>query len=289
VPIAVAYVNGEEWSWCRSKLGRIRFKRSIADAAVDGIVPEGHLRSPEQAFDDLMGWLDRLETEGEQVITRPYIPTVPLPDTDKADVSRRQHRYGDFSRMNNRWNQSNSQKTHERLTKNAEEWEQYHTLYREARDKWEVMPYKEMTNWCSDREGYRIGDFGCGEAKLAVALREQHTVFSFDHVAINENVTACDMVDVPLESGTLDVAIFSLSLMGENFSDYLREAHRCLKLDGHLHIIESAIRFSNIAAFVEGLKALGFDVVQEQTLWKFTHIHALKSKSTAAPNVRLSF
>ena len=44
------------------------------------------------------------------------------------------------------------------------------------------------------------------------------------------------MAHVPLEDETLDVAIFSLSLMGANFADYVREAYRTLKLDGHLHI-----------------------------------------------------
>ncbi len=50
------------------------------------------------------------------------------------------------------------------------------------------------------------------------------------------------MAHVPLEDESLDVAIFSLSLMGANFTDYLREAHRSLKLDGHLHVIEATSR-----------------------------------------------
>lgn len=36
----------------------------------------------------------------------------------------------------------------------------------------------------------------------------------------------------------LDVAIFCLSLMGANFTDYVRVARRCLHLDGWLHIWE---------------------------------------------------
>ena len=58
------------------------------------------------------------------------------------------------------------------------------------------------------------------------------TVHSFDHVAVNDSVTACDIADVPIDDGELDVAVFCLSLMGSNFTDYLKEAHRTLKLDG---------------------------------------------------------
>src|SRR5262249_27314426 len=120
-------------------------------------------------------------------------------------------------------------------------------------------------------------DFGCGEGKLAEAVSDRHTVHSFDHVAVNENVTACDMAHVPLDDETLDVAIFSLSLMGANFSDYLREAHRTLRLDGQLHIIEATERFSDRNEFGKALERLGFSIVRIEDMWKFTHIRALKS------------
>jgi hypothetical protein len=162
--------------------------------------------------------------------------------TTPPTLQRRQHRYGDFSTLNRLWNQSRSDTTHQRLQANPEEWAQYHTLYQESRKTWSVIPYEEMIRWCQQRSGYAIADFGCGEAKLAEAVSDRHTVYSFDHVAINNNVVACDMAHLPLNDEELDVAIFSLSLMGSNFTDYLREAHRTLKLDGQLHIIEATSR-----------------------------------------------
>jgi superfamily II DNA or RNA helicase len=276
IPLTYAMVNGERWSWCESKMQRLAFKKSIADAAVDGVVPEGHLRTAAQAYQDVMAWLKRMEAAEFQVVTRARI-VVPLPETDSTDLIRRGRRYGDFSKMNRTWNQARSEATHARLQANAEEWAQYHTLYREARKDWAVVPYEEMIRWCQQRNGYVIGDFGCGEANLAEAMSDRHTVHSFDHVGANENVTACDMRHVPLDDETLDVAIFSLSLMGANFSDYLREAHRTLKLDGQLHIIEATERFSDRKGFARGLERLGFAIVSIEDKWKFTHIRALKS------------
>ena len=43
--------------------------------------------------------------------------------------------------------------------------------------------------------GTVIGDFGCGMAALAAAL-PQHKVHSFDLVAANERVVACDIAHV---------------------------------------------------------------------------------------------
>jgi hypothetical protein len=288
IPLTFAHVNGQRWSWCESKMQRLAFKKSIADAAVDGVVPEGHLRSPAQALQDVTAWLDRLETGEVEVITRSRI-VVPLPDIDPKDVKRRQRRYGDFSTMNRTWNQSKSETTHRKLQDNPEEWAQYHTLYREARKDWAVIPYEEMIRWCEKRSGYVIGDFGCGEAKLAEAVSDRHTVHSFDHVAINENVVACDMAHIPLDDEILDMAIFSLSLMGANFTDYLREAYRTLKLDGDLHIIEATSRFTNRDGFVEGLKGLGFAVVSVEDKWKFTRIWALKTESSPQRDAEIHF
>ena len=288
LPLTYAAVNGQRWSWCESKMQRLAFKKSIADAAVDGVVPEGHLRSPAQAYQDVLAWLKRLETGEVQVVSRPRI-VVPLPDTDPNDVARRRRQYGDFSGMNRRWNQGRSTTTNERLRANPEEWEQYHTLYRETRKDWAVIPYEEMIRWCQKRSGYVIGDFGCGEAKLAEAVGDRHTVHSFDHVAVNDDVVACDMAHVPLDDESLDVAIFSLSLMGMNFTDSLREAHRTLKLDGELNIFEATSRFTDRSGFVKALEGLGFEKVIMADKWKFTHIWAQKSERPPNADVQLQF
>lgn len=288
IPLTYAEVHGERWSWCESKMQRLHFKKSIADAAVDGVVPEGHLRTSAQAYQDVMAWLERLDSGEVEVITRPPI-VVPLPDTDPADVKRRGRRYGDFSTMNRAWNHGRSEATHTRLQANTEEWAQYHTLYREARKDWAVVPYEEMIRWCMQRSGYVIGDFGCGEAKLAEAVSDRHTVHSFDHVAVNENVVACDMAHVPLDDETLDVAIFSLSLMGENFVDYLREAYRTLKLDGQLHVLEATQRFADRQRFAKALEELGFAIVSVEDKWKFTHIRAIKTEREPCENIELRF
>jgi SAM-dependent methyltransferase len=158
---------------------------------------------------------------------------------------------------------------------NPSECYDYHEVYREARKNWEVIPYEEAIKWCKERSNYVIGDFGCGEAFLAAELVNK--VHSFDHVAMNDSVIACDMVKVPLDGTSLDVVVFSLSLMGTNFVDYLREARRCLKLDGHLWIAEPTSRIKDEDLFKELLERIGFYVLCVKKKGKFTFIEALKS------------
>ncbi len=287
LPLTFAAVNGERWSWCESKMRRLKFKKSIADAAVDGVVPEGHLRSPAQAYQDVIGWLGRLTSGEVEIVSRTPIAAALSPDA--AESERRSCSYGDFSTMNRNWNQTGSAKIAERLRADPDEWAHYHTLYREARKTWAVVPFEEVIRWAEKRSGYVIGDFGCGEAKLATALGDRHTVHSFDYVPANEDVIACDIAHIPMEDESLDVAVFSLSLMGANFTDYLREAWRLLKLDGQLHIYEATSRFTERNAFVDGLKKMGFAVAEVRDVWKFSYIHALRTDRAPATEYQLKF
>ncbi len=287
IPVTFAMVRGERWSYCESKLHRLEYKKSIADAAVDGVVPEGNLRTPAQAQQDIMDWLTRLETGKVNEVQRPVIK-IPL-SGEPQEVERRVSRYGDFSKMNNRWYASTSESTHDRLAANTEEWAHYHTMYHQLRESWPVVPYKEEIRWLSEREGWVVGDFGCGEALIAAAVADRHHVHSFDHVAINKSVVACDIAYVPLENGVLDVAIFCLSLMGSNFTDYIRAAHRCLRLDGWLHIWEPASYFEDLEKFCAQLTRLGFEVTAPHTEGAFVCIYAAKNARKPAANVVLPF
>jgi Hypothetical methyltransferase len=97
------------------------------------------------------------------------------------------------------------------------------------------------------------------------------------------------MAHVPLDDDTLSVAVFSLSLMGASFTDYLREAHRTLKLDGQPHVFETTARFSDREGFERWLAKLGFAIVSVQHKSKFTHIRAIKTENRSGDNIVIRF
>eukprot|EP01029_Cantina_marsupialis_P009061 TRINITY_DN2123_c0_g1_i1.p1 TRINITY_DN2123_c0_g1~~TRINITY_DN2123_c0_g1_i1.p1 ORF type:complete len:176 (-),score=45.62 TRINITY_DN2123_c0_g1_i1:299-787(-) len=105
-----------------------------------------------------------------------------------------------------------------------------------------------------------VADFGCGEAKIAQTVSNE--VRSFDLVAHNEHVEACNIAHVPLKDKSVNIAVFSLSLMGTDFADFLKEAHRVLVKNGLLWIAEVRSRFRDdkgIKTFVSMLEAMGFE------------------------------
>lgn len=286
MPVTYGLDNGECWSWDEGRLARLQNKQTVADAAVDGVMPEGQLRTESRAFRDLRKWLERLKTGEQKSVIRPKI-FVPLPEVDPSDVQRRNVQYGDFSRMNARWSNSYSHTTYERLQGNPEEWMQYHTLYQDARKTWSVIPYEEAIKWLQKRSDLVVADFGCGEALIAKALVGKHTIHSFDFIAINDSVIECDMARVPLEDSCLDVAIFNLSLMGLNIADYIREASRTLKLDGQLWIYEVTSRIKDLQGFVRDLETAGFRIIENTEVWKFRYIRAIKSEEVDISQIKV--
>jgi len=282
--------DGQEWSWCEAKLARIENKRDIARAAVDGEIPDTSSQlTPEKATGYWMGWLTRIAEEGLSEIERKEI-RVPLDEADEVESGRRFTAYGDFSHLNARWNNAHSSITHKRLQDNPEEWCYYHTRLQEQERQWQSVPREECIKHLTENlpRGSVVGDFGCGQAQLADALHDIHTVYSLDHVAINHSVTACDMANSPLDDAILDAAVFSLSLMGANIRDYIVEAYRALKPGGQLLIFHPSAG-NDLEKFVRGLEQFGFASVQHGPVYKWYFVWAIKRGRQKNSSAEITF
>lgn len=165
----------------------------------------------------------------------------------------------------------------------------YHKGYQTQMKKWPMNPLNIIINDLKKKPlNFVIADFGCGDAKLAKSLL--NVVHSFDLVAMNEHVVACDMAKVPLENRTVDVVVFCLSLMGTNLTDYLMEANRILKIGGLLKIAEVESRFENVDHFIEYLKNLGFTLLNKNLNHKMFILFDLKkSRNCTRKSKNLAF
>lgn len=87
--------------------------------------------------------------------------------------------------------------------------------FREQASSWPENPLHKIITWLKERHPAAIiADMGCGDAELASSVKNK--VFSFDMVAVNDRVTACDMAHVPIKDESVDIVVFCLSLMGVN-------------------------------------------------------------------------
>ena len=170
-------------------------------------------------------------------------------------------------------------------------FEVYHEGFRSQAAHWPMRPVQAIADWlrATQPPKHSVADLGCGDAELAASV--PHKVHSFDLVAANPSVVACDIADVPLPDSSVHVCVFSLALMGVNFSAFLCEAHRLLRPKGILKIAEVASRIDDMEGWDALLIAIGFDAVsRDDSNSHFTLFEFVKSDRPRAeelPAVRL--
>ncbi|XP_049849370.1 ribosomal RNA-processing protein 8-like [Schistocerca gregaria] len=210
-----------------------------------------------------------------------------MPETQKRLLLRLHA--GFFRHLNEQLYTCHSSETNRLFSSDPSVFAKYHELYRTQVEKWPENPLLKVISELEKLPNRTtIADFGCGDALLARTLKNKR-VYSFDHIASNEYVTPCDMMHVPLNDQTVDVVVFSLSLMGKNLSDYISEAHRVAKPRGKLRIVEVKSRFESVSDFVSKLANLGWrvDNVDHVSNNVFIWIRAVKQERRASGPVDL--
>lgn len=251
------------------------------------MIPLNLSLSPSEVVKASIKWLGRIEDGGisDEEATRLRRVFLPAKTEDPGErkVLRQRAR---FSQLNLQWNRSSSARTHRRLTENKSEWQEYHDLYRQARQDWEKVPAHIFAQWLDDRQpGRVVADLGCGEMLLAERCQTSHDIRGFDHVAVDDRVTECDIAQVPMADGTADIAVLSLALMGSNQDDYVAEAHRLLHVDGQLWLAEPAGRIGTDEQRVrQALFERGFAMFHWAIEGKFVVVGAVRSPGVATPS-----
>ena len=277
IPQIVVSLGEKEWSWDKRRYNIIKYKSTLADLSMDGIIPKELLPPKstlvQQAQTEIEEWINRISENDILTIDREEIK-IPL---NPKQIEYKRKELGDFSELNKKWSVSNSKTIQERLKKDKSEWEYYHTLYREKRKEWNEIPYVEISKKLKGREDWLIADLGCGENLLSKEINNK--VLSFDYVGIDDSVTECDISNLPLKDNEVDVSVFSLSLMGSNYNDYLKEGCRILKPYGNMFIVEPKKKWENNSdKLISQLESIGMKVVESYTSSRFLYIQCLKIK-----------
>ena len=196
IPQVIVSRGEKEWSWDKRRYNIIKFKSTLADLSMDGIIPK-ELSPPKstlvkQAQKELEEWINRISENDILTIDRQEIK-IPL---NPKQIEYKRSELGDFSELNKNWSTSNSKTIQKRLNLDKTEWEYYHSLYREKRKSWNEIPYIEIAKKIKERPEWIVADMGCGENLLSKEVSNK--VHAFDYVAIDKNVIACDMSSIPL-------------------------------------------------------------------------------------------
>ena len=273
--------DGEFWSWDIQRLNLIKNKKTLADAAVDGVIPSRILPTAKtmynKAIQSLDKWKDRVNAGNIIANKRNQIQINLYPEIN--DVEQRQQRIqSELSEFNRRGKTTNSRTMHKEFSDNPESWFRYHALRGERIETWDEIPYEYIGTKIRNKN-HVVVDFGCGENKFRHCI-PNNKIYAFDHVAIDETVTACDIRETNLSDESIDVAVFSLALWGTNYKEYITEAYRVLNYGGVIHIAEPAKNYDTIESEQELINLIteaGFKVVGGiEKRSKFIYISGIK-------------
>lgn len=135
---------------------------------------------------------------------------------------------------------------------NRDEFTEYHTIRDKNLEKYDksVRPHEKIIAELERIKTKRqklVVDMGCGMAKIAghFANDLRFNFINYDHISSRENITECDISQMPLEDDSVEICIMSMALWGSNCNEYIAEANRVLESGGKLYIIDSTKRWSD--------------------------------------------
>ncbi|RHZ55061.1 25S rRNA (adenine645-N1)-methyltransferase [Aspergillus thermomutatus] len=205
--------------------------------------------------------------EGESVIP-PAPPKTEAILTPLQQAMRQKLISSRFRHLNETLYTTPSSKALELFTSNPELFDEYHAGFsRQVKESWPSNPVDGYIAAIRKRAGVSSGskkgnkpdnkkstqapplprrpnglctvaDLGCGDAQLAQALTPSAQklnlkLLNFDlHAPPGSLITKADISNLPVADGSVDVAIFCLSLMGTNWVSFVEEAWRVLRSDG---------------------------------------------------------
>jgi len=276
--VIVHDADGKEWSWDKQRFDVIKYKKTLADCVIDGVIPQTQFPSLETLYrksvESLKVWKERINSD-DIFIRQDSGITINLEvNTQEEIIIRNKSLVSEFNRKGKI---TNSKRLHDELSQNPAEWFEYHKARHESMKTWVEIPYEYIASKIKNKNRV-VADFGCGENLMKDCI-PNNKVYSFDHIAIDDSVIACDMSHTPLEDESIDIAVFSLALWGSNYEDYFKEAYRVLNYDGLMYIAEPSKSYDETqrGELMDMLKANGFTPVGNiEVRGKFFYITVIK-------------
>lgn len=164
------------------------------------------------------------------------------------------------------WSTQKSTTTHEKLRSNPAEWHAYHAArdisFQGYSDQSQIPRNRIIAHLANKRKHrLRILDLGCGRNNIAQHYAHadkghKFAIQGYDHV-VEEGSTARagNIADLSAQENdeSADICIYSQSLMGSDWREYITEGHRILRYNGEFIISEHIKMLDGVRAELERL------------------------------------
>ena len=213
--------------------------------------------------------------------TKKSTTIVPKEDKPKEDKPKEKKKrdLSEYQELTKKMSIQNSNTTNRMFDECPDLWHKYHDnrdFSFKGYDKQEEIPVNKIITYLEKKKTKRLKilDLGCGRnlIKQHFKSNKKFNIIGYDYVSHNGSIK-CDISKLPEENESVDVCIFSQSLMGSNWKEYIDESLRVLRYNGEIIISESIERYDLIRSYID---KLGCHVKKsknkETDRWFYLHI-----------------
>ena len=194
----------------------------------------------------------------------------------KSTIFQKEKHKSIYQELTKKMSIQNSLNTSEMFTINPNKWHIYHDNRDESfkgYDNQEEIPLNKIISYLKTKEKHKLKilDLGCGRNKIKenFKLNKKFHITGYDHVSFNGSKEGdISKLSTYEEKESIDVCVFSQSLMGSNWKEYIREAIKVLRYNGELIISESIERYETIKSYLKELNIhLKVDDLKKDNRW----------------------
>ena len=173
-----------------------------------------------------------------------------------------------YQKIGKKMSIQHSKNTVDMFKKTPNEWHIYHDNRDESfkgYDNQEEIPVNKIIKYLETKMKHKLKilDLGCGRNKIKEHFKnnKKFKITGYDYVKFNGSKVG-DISDLSNyeDEETIDICIFSQSLMGSNWKEYIKEALKVLRHNGEIIISESTDRYEKIKEY---LNELGFFIKKD--------------------------
>jgi len=161
----------------------------------------------------------------------------------------------EYQELSKRMSIQNS-KTTKLMFEDKKLWHKYH----DARDisfmgydNQDEIPLNKIIEYLETKKNrkLKILDLGCGRNEIKRKFKEnkKFEIEGYDYISYNGSIES-DISNLKDENESVDICVFSQSLMGSNWKEYINEAIRVLRYNGEIIISESIERYEKIKEYI---------------------------------------
>ena len=176
-------------------------------------------------------------------------------EVKETDEQRKQRTISEYQELTKKMSIQKSDNTNKMFKDKPELWEQYHT----ARDfsflgyEQTEVPVNKIISYLETKKNHRLKilDLGCGRNLINIHFKDnkKFTITGYDHISCNGSKVS-DISNLEDEDETIDICVYSQSLMGSNWSEYLDEGKRVLRYNGEMILSDSVDRYEIIKNYL---------------------------------------